>query len=244
MRALARLQRTLLAALLRCDVARVDALGTGALTSRLTSDCTLMGAVVTSNLNTFVQQLIALVGALIYMALVDLRLTAACAALMLSNPILGRVFGRAFAAIAKRAQDRRAATNQRANEAIANLRYVRASAAEPFEKQRYDEANHARVAVDLRSKALASLMMPIMSIFGTVATVVPLIYGGYRLRGGAVTAGELAAFCAYTAQVERAGVTIAWEPVQGRARALLRLHGPALRRRLLNNVPGGEREPV
>ena len=48
---MARVQRVLLANLMRKDVQYFDEHGTGALTSRLTSDATLLGSILTTNLN-------------------------------------------------------------------------------------------------------------------------------------------------------------------------------------------------
>lgn len=76
--------------------------GTGSLTSRLTSDSTLLGSILTTNVNVAVQSSINLLGSVAYLFVLDVRLAAA----YLSIVMLFFGATRAFGAFAKRLQMR------------------------------------------------------------------------------------------------------------------------------------------
>jgi len=208
-RLVARLQRILFFAILRQDIAFYDAEGTGALTSRLTSDTTLLGSIFTTNFNVVLQGSINLLGSTAYLFVLDARLAGAYLALVLLFMVLTRVFGAYAKRMQKQIQSLKAEANSVADQSIALVRLVRAFAAEDWEKQRYDTRTLRNVAKELEVKMLWTVYVPLVFLLQNGLVLVVLLLGGYLVSEHGLSARSLTAFYFYSTTITEAMQSLA-----------------------------------
>ncbi|TSA85629.1 ATP-binding cassette domain-containing protein [Deinococcus detaillensis] len=174
---------------------------TGELTSRLTSDVSTVQTVVSSALAQLLSQVVTLIGGVTLMVLTSFQLslfTLAVIPLIIGTAV---VIGLQIRKAAREVQDKVAAANASAEEAISGVRVVQSFTAEDVERERYGEGVEQSFAASLRRIKLTSLMAGIMTFlaFGSLAGV--LWYGGRQVLVGAITPGKLVSFLFYALQV-------------------------------------------
>lgn len=94
-------------------------------------------------------------------------------------------------------QDKIDRINNVLREQIMGIRVVRAFVREPFEQQRYREANADITRVSVRVGNVFVLMFPIIMMVLHAATGAVLWFGGFRVEDGLVEVGSLTAFMQY-----------------------------------------------
>ena len=109
---------------------------TGELISRLASDATLMRAALTNNVTALLNQVITFLGSLALMLALNWRLTLFILGLAPLISVSAVVFGRRLRRLSTQVQDQLAEGTAAAEEALANVRTVKAFTREPFEVQR------------------------------------------------------------------------------------------------------------
>ncbi|WP_161881192.1 ABC transporter ATP-binding protein [Deinococcus alpinitundrae] len=174
---------------------------TGELTSRLTSDVSTVQTVVSSALAQLLSQVITLIGGVTLMVLTSFRLslfTLAVIPLIIGTAV---VVGLQIRRAARDVQDKVAAANASAEEAISGVRVVQSFTAETLERARYGQGVEASFQASLRRIRLSSSLAGIMTFlaFGSLAGV--LWYGGRQVLGGDLTPGKLVSFLFYALQV-------------------------------------------
>jgi ABC transporter fused permease/ATP-binding protein len=197
-RIVTRLREAVYRSIIEQEIAFFDARRTGELTSRLTSDATVVQNTVSVNLSMGLRNLVMVVGGLAMLLVTSPPLTGVMIALVPPVVIGAVVAGRRLSRLSRQAQDALARANEAAEESIAGIRTVRAFAREPAEAARYGERVWDAFDVSRRRiRVVAWLVAGItMAAFGSVAVV--LWFGGRLVIGGALTVGELATFILYT----------------------------------------------
>jgi ABC-type multidrug transport system fused ATPase/permease subunit len=84
---------------------------------------------------------------------------------------------------------------------LSGVRVVRAFAREPFERQRFTEANLALSNTALRAGNWQALMLPVTTLTINCSSVALIWFGGLRIDAGQMQVGSLIAFLAYFAQI-------------------------------------------
>jgi ATP-binding cassette, subfamily B, multidrug efflux pump len=84
---------------------------------------------------------------------------------------------------------------------LAGVRVVRAFAREPFERQRFTEANLALSNTALRAGNWQALMLPVTTLTVNCSSVAVIWFGGLRIDRGQMQVGSLIAFLAYFTQI-------------------------------------------
>ncbi|AWN23406.1 ABC transporter ATP-binding protein [Deinococcus irradiatisoli] len=174
---------------------------TGELTSRLTSDVATVQTVVSSALAQLLSQLVTLVGGVSLMVLTSLRLslfTLAVIPLIIGTAIL---IGRQIRKAARDVQDKVAAANASAEEAISGVRVVQSFTAEDLERRRYGEGVEDSFQAALRRIRLSALLAGIMTFLAFSSLAGVLWYGGRQVLAGTLTPGNLVSFLFYALQV-------------------------------------------
>ena len=170
---------------------------TGELTSRLTSDVSTVQTVVSSALAQLLSQVVTLIGGVTLMVLTSFRLslfTLAVIPMIIGTAV---VVGLQIRKAARDVQDKVAAANASAEEAISGVRVVQSFTAETLERARYGQGVEASFQASLRRIRLSSSLAGIMTFlaFGSLAGV--LWYGGRQVLGGDLTPGKLVSFLFY-----------------------------------------------
>ena len=175
---------------------------TGELTSRLSSDVTMVRSGLTSNLNTLIQQLLIVIGSVIIMLVLNWRLTLF---VLVMAPViggLGAFFGIMMRRSSTQVQDELAGALTVASEALQSIREVKSFGREAFEQDRFSASvtRAFKIALDiLKARAFVGSLTAFIGFGGMV---VILWFGGREALAGRLTGGELIAFLVY-------GVTIA-----------------------------------
>ncbi len=170
----------------------------GELSSRMTSDLTLIQETFTMTVAQFLRQSILMTGGVVLVAFTSWRLTA----LMLSTfPVLVLVailYGKFIRRYARDAQDRMADGVTVIEESLQGIANVKAFGNERFEVGRYAAALDGFLRVILKTARLRASMISfiIFGIFGSIVLV--FWYGAHLMQTGALTFGELTRFILYT----------------------------------------------
>ncbi|MBK8026406.1 MAG: ATP-binding cassette domain-containing protein [Chloroflexi bacterium] len=169
----------------------------GELVSRLTSDVTAIRGVLTTSVNTLIQQSFVLLGSVIIMIAINWRLTVFIAVLIPILLILGFGFGIALRRGSQEIQDELAEANTVANETIQSIREVKTFVREDYEYGRYRSAIGRAYKAAIKVLRIRSILGPITAFagFGSIGAV--LWFGGREALEGRLTGGELVAFLVY-----------------------------------------------
>jgi ATP-binding cassette, subfamily B, multidrug efflux pump len=91
--------------------------------------------------------------------------------------------------------------NRVLREQLSGVRVVRAFAREPFERQRFDDANVALSSTAQAAGNWQALMLPITTLTINCSSVALIWFGGLRIDSGHMQVGSLIAFLVYFAQI-------------------------------------------
>lgn len=195
------LRKSVYARIVRLPVPFFDQRRTGEITSRLTSDASVIQATVSTAVAQALAQTITLIGGVVLMIVLSPRLSLSVLAFLPVAIIAAAFFGRRLNRISTLFQDEIATANAFADESIASIRVVKWFTAEDDSTKRYDRAIGKSYEVALRRARLRALFVPSVTFvaFGTLALV--LWVGGRQVLAGAMSAGELVSFLLYTLTV-------------------------------------------
>jgi ATP-binding cassette subfamily B multidrug efflux pump len=91
--------------------------------------------------------------------------------------------------------------NRVMREQLSGVRVVRAFAREPFERQRFDDANVALSNTAQNAGNWQALMLPVTTLTINCSSVALIWFGGLRIDSGQMQVGSLIAFLVYFAQI-------------------------------------------
>jgi subfamily B ATP-binding cassette protein MsbA len=201
---------------------------TGELTSRLSSDTTVLQTVLSSNLSEFARQSIFLIGAVVLLTIKQPALTGTTLAVVPLVVGVAFVFGRMLRRASTGVQDKVAEATGTADEAFAQIRMVQSFTAEDEESRKYDRhlGDVVRAAVD-RAR-IRGIFFGALTFFGFSGVVVVLWEGGRLVLAGQLTAGALVSFLLYAIYVAGAIASLAslfgsYQEATGAARRIFEL---------------------
>ncbi len=192
------LRRDLYAHLMALPIRFFETRRTGEITSRLTSDASVVQGAVSQALAQLVNQGALLVGSIVLLFVTNWQLTLL---MLLVVPVVmfgARTFGRKLRAISTEFQDRIAEANASAEEAIVGVRVVKSFTAEGLEAARYGSLINASYHIALRRAAFRAAFFSgiIFAMFSAISVV--LYVGGRLVNSGGLTPGQLVQFLLYT----------------------------------------------
>ena len=91
--------------------------------------------------------------------------------------------------------------NRVMREQLSGVRVIRAFAREPFERQRFAEANAALANTALSAGNWQALMLPVTTLTINFSSVALIWFGGLRIDSGRMQVGSLIAFLVYFTQI-------------------------------------------
>ncbi len=177
---------------------------TGELTSRLTTDIGLLQGVLSHQIAEFSRQILALVGGIILLTLMQPRLT--LTALAVVPLVVGSAlfFGRRLRRMTTAVQDKVADATAVAEEAFSHIRTVQSFVQEPAERRRYGERIAASVRAALVRAQIRGVFFGVLTFSTFVGIVIVLWQGGLLVLEGQLTPGELVQFLLYTITIAAA----------------------------------------
>ena len=91
--------------------------------------------------------------------------------------------------------------NRVMREQLAGIRVIRAFAREPFERNRFAQANEALADTALEAGRWQALMLPVTTLVINISSVALIWFGGLRIDAGQMQVGSLIAFLSYFMQI-------------------------------------------
>ncbi|HEU5170477.1 MAG TPA: ABC transporter transmembrane domain-containing protein [Gemmatimonadales bacterium] len=177
---------------------------TGELTSRLTTDIGLLQGVLSHQIAEFSRQILALVGGIIVLTLMQPRLT--LTALGVVPVVVGSAifFGRRLRRMTTGVQDRVAEATGVAEEALSQIRTVQSFTQEPMERRRYGDRVLASVRAALTRARVRGVFFGVLTFTTFGGIVFVLWQGGILVLEGKLTPGALVSFLLYTITIAAA----------------------------------------
>lgn len=171
---------------------------TGEITARLTGDVATVQALVSTALAQFVQQAVTLLAGAVALFYIHATLTALMLAVVPAVIVSGALFGRRLRRLSKELQDRLAAANADAEEAIANVRVVQSFTGEDLEERRYGRGIDDAFDFAKRRVRTRAAFIPSISFAMFTGITIVLWYGGRQVLEGTLAPGDLIAFLLLT----------------------------------------------
>lgn len=203
-RVVAGIRRELFAKLLEMPPGFFAERRTGELTSRLTTDIGLLQGVLSHQIAEFSRQMLALVGGIVLLTLMQPRLT--LTALGVVPLVIGSAmyFGRRLRRMTVGVQDKVAEATAVAEEAFSQIRTVQSFVQEPEERTRYGDRIGASVKAALVRAQLRGVFFGVLTFSTFIGIVFVLWQGGLLVLEGQLTPGELVQFLLYTITIAAA----------------------------------------
>lgn len=195
------IRRAIFDHLLKLDPGFFETTRTGEVLSRITTDTTLLQAVVGSSISVALRNLLLCVGGMGLLLLTSPKLTGLVLLVVpiVLVPIL--FFGRKVRGLSRLSQDKVAEVSAEASEALYGIATVQAFAHEDHERQRFAVQNEASFSASvqrIRARALLTAIV-ILLVFGAISAILGV--GGLDVVAGRMSGGTLAAFIFYAVVV-------------------------------------------
>ncbi len=196
------LRKDLFSRIMNLSFQQTDKFSTGSLVTRLTNDVTQVQNMVMMMVRSLVRNGVMFLGGIfmLYQQSPKFALVAACG---LPFVVFFAVFFlKKTAPLFSIVQKKLDGINHVMQETVAGARVVKAYVKEEYELGRFDEANDALCAENLRVQSLLAFMSPCMNIVLNLCVVAVIIVGGYTVQtGGSITPGNTMAAITYLAQI-------------------------------------------
>jgi len=195
--AVAQLRRRLYAHLLVLPINFFDSQKTGAITSRLTSDATVLQTVLSTGFSQLIRQIMLLVGSIVFLLLISVKLTLVVLAIL---PIVGLVsyyFGERLRVTSTQFQDEIATANASAEEGLSAVRVVQWFSAESSRIRQYNHLIQNSLEIALHRARINATFIPVATLLFFLGIVAVLWYGGRLVQAGELTGGALISFLLY-----------------------------------------------
>ncbi len=178
------------------SVGYVDRRGVGSIMSRIQNDVGVINEFFGEGLSGVFSNALVLVGIVGLMLWTNWRLALLSFVVLPAMILFMRVWR--LRAIETYRATRRAisAVNADLAESIAGIRVAQAFAREPLNVHRFRGLNRANLDASVDAARLSSLLFPVVSLIGAVATALVVAVGGQRVFGQGLTIGELVLFVA------------------------------------------------
>lgn len=188
---------------------------TGEVLSRITTDTTLIQAVVGTSISMALRNALLFIGGLVMLFVTSPKLTGIIIALLVLTILPIVMFGRRVRKLSRDSQDRIADASAVAGEILNAMPTVQAFTHEDIETRRFGGAVEGAFGTAMRrirARALLT-MLAIVLVFGTIVFVLWL--GAHAVLSGTMSGGELGQFILYASIV--AGAVGALSEVMGEA---------------------------
>lgn len=181
---------------------------TGEITSRLTSDVATVQGAVSRTLAHFAGQLVALLGGIVVLFVINPELTMFLLAVVPGVALAAVLFGRFLRGVSTRFQDSVAEANAVAEEALTGIRVVKSFVTERFEAARYGARIMESFRLARRRALGRAVFLPVTGLLVASGIALVLWYGGRQVLAGALQPGDLIAFLILTITIGAAVGTL------------------------------------
>lgn len=186
---------------IRLPVDFFDRHASGEVVSRITNDTTIVQNLISSFFPQFINGILSLSGIVVILVLMDWQMTVVMLTAVPLAFALTRPLGRRISMVSREMQDETAAFSGKIQQTIAEIRLMKSSTAEQYEKER-GEGDIARLyRLGLREGKYMAIIGPLIYSMMLGVIVFVIGYGGVRVAQGQMTTGQLVAFLLYLFQI-------------------------------------------
>ena len=196
-RAIASLRSRMFAHLQQLSPSFYDRTHTGELISRITNDVEQIENLVSMGLTVIAGGLLALVGTIVAMFLLDAELALIALWVFPASFAAMAVWGRVARPLFRRTRETIADLSAYLQETVGGIRVVRSFGQEARHRARFQELNQRDGGAQLATNTASSVFSAAMSLVAPLGVTVILIVGGLQVTEGAQSVGVVVAFIAY-----------------------------------------------
>ncbi|RXN02410.1 antigen peptide transporter 2-like protein [Labeo rohita] len=192
-----RVKVQLFGSLVRQDIGFFETIKTGDITSRLSTDTTLMGRAVALNVNVLLRTMIKTLGMLYLMLSLSWKLTLL---MLMETPLTGllqNIYDTHYQRLSKEVQDSMAQANETAGEAVSGIRTVKSFKTELGEACRYDVRLMETHNLKTRRDTVRAIYLLVRRMTELGMKVAMLYYGRLFIQYGQMSTGNLVSFILY-----------------------------------------------
>ena len=171
----------------------------GELSSRITSDISLLQDTFTTTIAEFIRQFITIPIGLFFLVFISFRLTIFMLAVIPVVALIGIFFGKYIKKLSKEAQQDIADSNTVVDETLHGIASVKAYANEFFETLRYQKSIDSSVNTSIKRAKWRGFFIGLIMFASGTAIVSIVWYGLHMVQMGDITLGELMSFAIYSA---------------------------------------------
>ncbi|MCI0520525.1 MAG: ABC transporter ATP-binding protein/permease [Chloroflexi bacterium] len=183
---------------------------TGQLISRCIEDVRSVQNFIANSIVELAQLLLLLFGALGVMLSANVRLTLIAVLPVFPLIWLTNTFGRRVTDLFFAVDNLLGDLSARLQENVSGVQVIRAFAREPYEIERFDQANRAYYRARIKVIHTWAVVMPSTELLVTLCTLLILWFGGQMVLEGTLTIGELVAFNAYAIMLAAPAQQLTW----------------------------------
>ncbi|MDB1728122.1 MULTISPECIES: ABC transporter ATP-binding protein [Enterococcus] len=183
--------------LLQMPVGYYDDHKSGESSSRLVNDTTVIKDLVATQFPNFITGAIQLVGSMIILFVMDWKMAAM---MFLAVPIMALIMmpiGRIMSRLGRQLQAATADFNAEASEKLSEIRLIKSSNGEEFEKNSGGSFINKIFNLGIKDAKVEAMLQPIITMVMLGLFVGILGYGAVRVQAGTLTSGQLVAFLLY-----------------------------------------------
>lgn len=183
--------------LLQMPVGYYDDHKSGESSSRLVNDTTVIKDLVATQFPNFITGAIQLVGSMIILFVMDWKMAAM---MFLAVPIMALIMmpiGRIMSRLGRQLQSATADFNAEASEKLSEIRLIKSSNGETFEKNSGGSFINKIFNLGIKDAKVEAMLQPIITTVMLGLFVGILGYGAVRVQAGTLTSGQLVAFLLY-----------------------------------------------
>ncbi len=201
---------------------------TGELISRMGSDLTKVQGALTQQIPNGIQALLNFVGTLIFLLVLQTRLTVLALAVVPPVILIAVAFGKRVERLSRQERDATADASAVAEEAMSGIHTVQAFDQEDHENQRYRRRLDGLLSVQIRNARIEGAFAGSVQFAAFSAFAIVLWYGGRLMLEGAMTPGQLTSFLLYTFSIAISVGTLgalyaAWRELKGASARIFEL---------------------
>ena len=175
----------------------------GDLMSRLLSDVDTLNQLFSQGLTQLLGSLLALVGILIAMCVLNVRLALVCYTIIPAMLLVTALFAARARAAFRKARQTVGDVTANLQEDIVGVRQAQALNRTDVNIQKFRDRNAANRDANVAAVGITSAFPPAIDILSTLSMALVIGYGGWLVFGGRLSIGLLAAFLIYTQQFFR-----------------------------------------
>jgi ATP-binding cassette subfamily B (MDR/TAP) protein 9 len=220
-----RLRIRLMDSLLSQEIGFYDTTRTGDITSRLSSDTTIVGSSITTNVNIFLRATVRALGVLIFMFTISWQLSMLAFLTIPAVSILSKLYGRYVRRLSKLQQKKLADGNAVSEATISSMATVRAFGSETVELNEFENCMEKYLRLNAKAAVATMGYSTLVGALPQLVNALVLFYGGLLVQTdgpGHISGGQLVSFILYLSSLSEA-----FNSLGGIYASLVRLAGAA-----------------